>query len=114
MAVLGSINAETRKLLGNNGPAFDGRQVYVGCSGAFTVEQILSKASPKAKLWGNDVSLYSGVLGAYLAGQTFRREIREEKFAWLSPYLADEEGKAASVMVLFERLKYEKATKLLK
>ena len=47
MSFIGSINAETRKWLGNNGPAFDGRQVYVGCSGAFTVEQILSKASPR-------------------------------------------------------------------
>ena len=40
MSFIGSVNAETRKWLGNNGPAFDGRQVYVGCSGAFTVEQI--------------------------------------------------------------------------
>jgi hypothetical protein len=114
MSFIGSINAETRKWLGNNGPAFDGRQVYVGCSGAFTVEQILSKASPKVKLWGNDVSLYSGVLGAYLAGQTFRLEVQEEKFAWLAPYLADEEGKAAAVMILFEMLKYEKANNLFK
>jgi hypothetical protein len=114
MSFIGSINAETRKWLGNNGPAFDGRQVYVGCSGAFTVEQILSKASPKAKLWGNDVSLYSGVLGAYLAGQPFRLEVREEKFAWLAPYLTDEEAKAATVMVLFEMLKYEKANNLFK
>ena len=108
MSFIGSINAETRRWLGNQGPAFDGRQVYVGCSGAFTVELILSKASPKVKLWGNDVSLYSAVLGAYLAGQTFRLEVREEKFAWLEPYLADEEGKAAAVMVLFEMLKFEK------
>ncbi len=86
----------------------------MGCSGAFTVEQILSKASPKAKLWGNDVSLYSGVLGAYLAGQPFRMEVREEKFAWLEPYLGDVEGKAATVMVLFEMLKYEKANNLFK
>jgi len=108
MSFIGSINAETRRWLGNNGPVFDGRQVYVGCSGAFTVEQLLSRYAPKAKLWGNDVSLYSGVLGAYLAGQTFRLEVQEEKFAWLEPYLADEESKAATVMVLFEALKYEK------
>jgi len=114
MSFIGSINAETRKWLGNNGPAFDGRQVYVGCSGAFTVEQILSKASPKAKLRGNDVSIYSGVLGAYLAGQTFNLSVREEKFAWLEPYLVNEEAKAATVMVLFEMLKYEKANNLFK
>ena len=108
MSFIGSINAETRRWLGNQGPAFDGRQIFVGCSGCFTVEQILSRYAPKAKLWGNDVSLYSGALGAYLAGQTFRLEVREEKFSWLEPYLADEEAKAAAVMVLFEMLKYEK------
>ena len=29
MSFIGSVNAETRKWLGNNGPAFDGRQVSV-------------------------------------------------------------------------------------
>jgi hypothetical protein len=108
MSFIGSINAETRKWLGNNGPAFEDREVWVGCSGNFTVEQILSRYAPKARIRGNDVSLYSSALGAYLAGQAFRLEVREEKFAWLAPYLADVEARAATVMVLFEALKYEK------
>ena len=114
MGFIGSISAECRRWLGNNGPAFDGRQVYVGCSGAFTVEQILSRYAPKAKIWSNDVSLYSSALGCYLAGRPFRLEVREEKFAWLEPYLGDVEGKAAAVMVLFEMLKFEKADNLFK
>ena len=114
MSFIGSINAETRKWLGNKGHAFDGRKVYVGCSGAFTVEQIISRYAPKARMWGNDVSLYSSALGAYLANQSFRLEVQEEKFAWIEPYLADEEAKAAAVMVLFEVLKYEKANNLFK
>ena len=108
MSFIGSINAETRKWLGNNGAAFDGRQVYVGCSGAFTVEQLLTRYAPKAKLWGNDVSLYSGVLGAYLTDQAFPLEIAEENYAWLESFISDTEAKAATVMVLFEMLKYEK------
>jgi hypothetical protein len=114
MSFIGSINAETRRWLGNNGQAFDGREVWVGCSGAFTVEQILSRYALKAKIRGNDVSLYSSVLGAYLAGQPFNLTVREEKFAWLEPYLGDVEAKAAAVMVLFEVLKYEKADNLFK
>ena len=114
MSFIGSINAETRRWLGNNGPAFDGRQVWVGCSGAFTVEQILSRYAPKARIWGNDVSLYSSALGACLAGQDFNLSVREEKFAWLEPYLIDVEAKAATVMVLFEALKFEKANNLFK
>jgi len=114
MGFVGAINAETRKWLGNNGPAFEGRQVWVGCSGNFTVEQVLSRYAPKARIRGNDVSLYSSALGAYLAGQAFRLEVREEKFSWLNPYLGDVEAKAAAVMVLFEVLKYEKADNLFK
>jgi hypothetical protein len=114
MSFVGSINAETRKWLGNNGPSFDGREIWVGCSGNFTVEQVLSRYAPKARIRGNDVSLYSSALGAYLAGQPFHLEVKEEKFAWLAPYLANEEAKAATVMVLFEALKYEKADNLFK
>ena len=114
MSFVGSINAETRKWLGNNGPVFDGRQVYVGCSGNFSVEQILSRYAPQAMIRGNDVSLYSSVLGACLAGQSFRLEVREEKFTWLKPYLLDAEAKAAAVMVLMEALKYEKADNFFK
>jgi len=114
MGFIGSINAETRKWLGNNGPAFDGREIWVGCSGAFTVEQILSRYAPKARIKGNDVSLYSSALGAYLAEQDFRLEVQEDKFEWLNPYLADVEARAATIMVLFEVLKYEKADNLFK
>ena len=114
MGFVGSINAETRRWLGNQGHAFDGRKVYVGCSGAFTVEQILSRYAPKARIWGNDVSLYSSVLGAYLAGQDFDLTVREEAYAWLNPYLGDVEAKAAGVMVVLEALKYEKANNVFK
>jgi len=114
VSFVGSINAETRKWLGNNGPAFDGRQVYVGCSGNFSVEQILSRYAPQATIRGNDVSLYSSVLGACLASQSFRLEVRDEKFSWVEPYLTDAEDKAAAVMVLMEALKYEKADNFFK
>ncbi|MDD5641073.1 MAG: hypothetical protein PHX53_05445 [Syntrophales bacterium] len=114
MGFVGSINAETRRWLGNNGPAFEGRLVYVGCSGNFTVEQILSRYAPQASIRGNDVSLYSSALGAYLAGQNFEMNIREESFKWLEPYLTDEEARAAAVMVLLETLKYEKADNVFK
>jgi hypothetical protein len=114
MSFIGSINAETRKWLGNNGAAFDGRQVYVGCSGNFTVEQILSRYAPKARIWGNDVSLYSGALGAYLANLPFELSIQEEDYHWLEPFMEDVEGKAATVMVLLEALKYEKANNAFK
>ncbi|MGO9177226.1 MAG: hypothetical protein ACLQED_13980 [Desulfobaccales bacterium] len=114
MSFIGSINAETRKWLGNNGAAFDGRQVYVGCSGNFSVEQLLSRYAPKARIWGNDVSIYSGALGAYLANQPFELSVQEEDYKWLEAYLEDVEGRAAAIMVLLEALKYEKANNAFK
>jgi hypothetical protein len=114
MGFVGSINAETRRWLGNQGQALNGRKIYVGCSGNFSVEQILSRYAPKAKMWGNDVSLYSSALGAYLSGQPFEMSVREEALQWLEPYLANEEAKTASIMVLLEALKYEKANNIFK
>ncbi len=114
MSFIGSINAETRKWLGNNGAAFNGRQVYVGCSGNFTVEQILARYAPKARIWGNDVSLYSGVLGAYLADLPFDLSVREDEYKWLEAYMEGVEAKAATLMVLLEALKYEKANNAFK
>jgi hypothetical protein len=107
MSFVGSINAETRKWLGNNGAAFNDRQVYVGCSGNFTVEQLLSRYAPKARIWGNDVSIYSGALGAYLANQPFELSVKEDEYKWLEAYLEDVEGRAAALMVLLEALKHE-------
>ncbi len=86
----------------------------MGCSGAFTVEQILSRYAPKARIWGNDVSLYYSVLGAYLAGQDFNLTVQKEAFSWLNPHLGDVEAKAAAIMVLLEALKYEKADNVFK
>lgn len=114
MSFIGSINAETRKWLGNNGKAFDGRTVYVGCSGNFTVEQILTRYSPKAQVFSNDVSLYSGVLGAYLSGQDFRLDIQEEEYRWLAEFMGCPEKDAAMLLVLLEALKYEKANNVFK
>ncbi len=52
---------------------FDGRDVQVIGSGSFTIEQTLSKFSPKT-VCGNDISLLSVVIGDYLVGRM--REIR--------------------------------------
>lgn len=114
MSFIGSINAETRKWLGNNGKVLDGRLIYVGCSGNFTVEQILTLYAPKAKLQSNDISIYSGVLGAFLTNQPFRLQVQEDNFLWLEPFLTDPLWKAAALLVLLEALKYEKADNLFK
>ena len=58
MAFTGAINAEVRKWLGNIAPALSGSFIVVGCSGNFTVEQILCRNGNPGYIRGNDVSLY--------------------------------------------------------
>jgi hypothetical protein len=108
MAFIGAVNHEVRTWLGNvAGELFTGREVVVGCSGNFTIEQILTRQATPATIWGNDVSLYSSVLGAYLSGQDFPLRIKSERLSFVEPYLSTTEDKAASVLVLSEALQYE-------
>lgn len=108
MGFIGAINEETRRWLGNNAAeAFDGRFVVVGCSGNFTYEQIISRYSSPSHLRGNDVSLYSSLLGAYLTDTELRLEIRDERVSFVEPFIEDPEGKAAVVMIMSEALQYE-------
>jgi hypothetical protein len=64
----------------------------VACSGNFTVERILAQAELE-NTHGCDISLYSCLVGAHLAGDPFRLEIKDEEFAWLRDYLDDEPHK---------------------
>jgi hypothetical protein len=83
---VGSINADLRSTLARLAPAWRGLPAYVGCSGNFTVERILA-AQGLSDLHGNDVSLYSCALGAYLSGRPFRVEVQDGDLAWLSDWL---------------------------
>ncbi|MBN1106915.1 MAG: hypothetical protein JXL84_26165 [Deltaproteobacteria bacterium] len=105
MAFVGAINAEVRKWLGNIARTFfTGRRMLIGCSGNFTVEQIVSRNANPAWIHGNDVSLYSSAIGAYLSGQDFRLEIGDDRISFLAPYLNNPEDKAAAVLIMSEAL----------
>lgn len=108
MAFIGSINAEARKWLGNIAPLFNGRHVVVGCSGNFTVEQIITRRSSPAFIHGNDVSLYSSVLGAYFSGLEFPLVINGDRLSFAAAFLSTTEDKAATILVMSEMLKFER------
>jgi hypothetical protein len=56
--------------------------VFVGCSGHFIVERIRA-ANSLADLQGNDVTLTSCAMGAYLSGPSFYVEVKDDNLAWL-------------------------------
>lgn len=74
--------------------------VYVGCSGAFTIERFLGPLGHR--MHGNDVSIYTCQLGKYLSGQfvdyTIRPESAEE-LAWLEPYMETDADRIATLML---------------
>ncbi len=77
--------------------------VYVGCSGNFTIEQILADNGVK-RIFGNDVSLYTTALGEMLCGRRLEVSIADQRFAWLSAYMATPEDLAATMILCLEHL----------
>ena len=69
MSFVGSFNQDLRAVLAELAPSWRAKPVYVGCSGNLTVERILA-ANGVTELHGNDVSLYSCVLGSFAAGMS--------------------------------------------
>jgi hypothetical protein len=99
---IGAIDSEFRQWLDLNKQAFAGRTLFIGCSGNFTIEQILGEVA--GAVHANDISVYSHFLGNHLAGQEFVWGIRDAAWEWLRPYL--EKNAAAVVVILFEMFRY--------
>lgn len=108
---VGSINSKIRNLLFTEKRLFQGRKICVGCSGNFTVEQILQGLD--CKIWSNDIALYSSLIGNYLAGNEMRAEVVNPAYSWIEPYVAQGGvSRIAAVFLLFEMLKNEKGNHL--
>ena len=108
---IGSINVKIRNLIFSEKKLFRERNICVGCSGNFTVEQILQGLD--CKIWSNDIALYSSLIGHHLAGDPMRVEIADRNYVWLEPYI--EQGgvsRIAAISLLFEMLKWEKGNNL--
>lgn len=64
----GSIPSEMQSIIVDIVREWDCEDIYVGCSGNFTVERCLY-GETTARLHSNDVTVYSCLLGRFLAGQ---------------------------------------------
>jgi len=82
---VGSINKDLRAIVSEVTRSWDVEDIYIGCSGNFTIERILKNRG--FNLYGNDVSLYSCTIGSYLAGEDMRVEIKHDDWKWLEPYM---------------------------
>ena len=59
MGFIGSINDKLRKFFSTHAGLLEGRDIYIGCSGNFTVEQIISRRCENVTIHSNDISLYA-------------------------------------------------------
>jgi hypothetical protein len=98
----GSIPAALRAIIHEHAASWRGQaeDVYVGCSGNFTIERVLHDAG--FRLHGCDVQLYSSAIGWYLTGQPLPITLRPEsaeQLDWLAPSLDGRAGTLATVML---------------
>jgi hypothetical protein len=102
---IGAIESEFRRWFDLNKEAFRGRTLFIGCSGNFTIEQLLGSVA--GAVHSNDVSIYSHFVGHHLAGQPVTCAIKDPDYEWLRPSL--EANLGAAVVLLFELLKWDPA-----
>jgi len=99
---VGKIRPEVTKYLCEVLPELKGRRFVVGCSGAFTFELAALKYAEPTGLHGNDVSMYSGLIGSLLAAQPFPLRVINDDFEWLTPYISDTLSATATVSLLLQ------------
>lgn len=63
----GSLPDSVQQIMGDCIRDWKCTDIYVGCSGNFTIERML-KSVTNARLHGNDVTIYSCLLGRYFSG----------------------------------------------
>jgi hypothetical protein len=102
---VGAVNNLVRSALWKMSEGWTGRRVVVACSGNFTVERIMAARGIR-EIHGNDVSLYSCALGAHLAGKPFPLRIKDERYSFLEPFVADTEKAVATLMLCTEWFKF--------
>lgn len=94
---VGSINQDLRCLVSEITRDWDVEDLYVGCSGNFTIERILKGRG--FKMYGNDVSLYTCTIGNYLAGKPMDVRVIADEYKWLEPYMEDGLSRIATILL---------------
>ncbi len=72
----GSLPDSVQRIMGDCVRDWKCTDIYVGCSGNFTIERML-KGVADARLHGNDVTIYSCLLGNYFAGVPLEAKFNE-------------------------------------
>lgn len=104
---VGSINQDIRAVLAELSPRWKGRPIYIGCSGSFAVERLLTTLG-HTDLNGNDFGLYPVVVGSHLSGQDCDVRLKPEAgLDWLpADALTPGPTRIATLLLLQEYVKF--------
>ena len=101
MAFMGTIPQALRQILSEHARTWDATSVYIGCSGNLTAERTLSRLG-RFELHGNDITLYSCALGAFVTDRLLTVRVKPEhadEWGWLNRYLETPSDVAATMIV---------------
>lgn len=104
----GSIPASVQQMLGSIVKEWGASDIYVGCSGNFTIERTLHGMVP-ARLHGNDVTIYSCLLGRYFAGAPLDASFNEKysgPMTFVREYMKDDTSIIAVALLLSKMSTY--------
>lgn len=90
-----------RSIIQEHAGAWPDTDIYVGCSGNFTIERVLhSRFENTRPVDGDDITAYSCALGWFLAGEDLPYTLRPEfegMLGWLAPYMKDRADRLATL-----------------
>lgn len=100
LSFIGSIPPPLRSIVHEYTRSWEVDDIHVACSGNFTIERALEG---RCRLHSNDVSIYTSMVGAWLADRddlplAVKAEHQDE-WGWLSAYLTTPIDRAATVMI---------------
>jgi len=105
----GSLPSAAINMFGNIIKDWNCEDIYVGCSGNFTLERAINTFY-EGRIHGNDVTIYSSSLGRLLAGDDLLMEFKEgldDRLAFIrDQYFNDDMDKIASIMIMTDILPY--------
>lgn len=104
----GSVPAEAQAIMNKIVKEWDVTDIYVGCSGNFTLEKFIGPLE-KFTLHSNDVTLYSLCLGKFFMRETVPLELSEEgaeQFPWLPEYMKTDLDKIATMLLCSRMVAY--------